>query len=164
VRKETIVRRGNPSDVGSAVEVWRIAEKAHRGGRPAPPEHGDRVRSHLENPTAFLFVADAAGGIVGMAVGMQGLANDGAGQPIEGLCHVGAVFVSPTRWGEGLGGRLVDTVLSEARSQGYRRVQLWTHADNARAHRLYRGRGFGRTGREKQDDRGETISHYERAL
>jgi hypothetical protein len=35
----------------------------------------------MENPTAFLLVADDAEGIVGMAVGMQGLADDDVGPP-----------------------------------------------------------------------------------
>ncbi len=159
----TVVRRGGPEDLEPALEVWRAAEEARRGG-PASPEHGGRVRAHVQNPIAFLFVADGAAGIVGMAVGMQGLAKDGAGPPIQDLCHVGAVFVAPGLWGTGLGGELVETVLSEARSRGYGRAQLWTHADNSRAQRLYENRGFRRTGREKQDDLGETIIHYERWL
>ena len=157
------VRRGGPADLDRAFGVWRAAEEVRRGG-PASPEHGGRVRGHMQNPTAFLFVAEGQEGISGMAVGMPGLADDGAGPPVEGLCHVGAVFVAPGRWGEGLGGRLVDAVLSEARSRGYGRAQLWTHADNPRAHRLYGRRGFRRTGREKEDDLGETIVHYERVL
>jgi GNAT superfamily N-acetyltransferase len=159
----TVVRRGEAGDLGPALGAWRAAEEARRGG-PASPEHGGRVRGHMQNPTAFLFVAEGQGGISGMAVGMQGLADDGAGPPIEGLCHVGAVFVAPGRWGEALGGRLVDAALSEARSRGYGRAQLWTHADNRRAHRLYGRHGFLRTGREKPDDLGETIVHYERVL
>lgn len=64
-------------------------------------------------------------------------------------------------WGEGLGAALVDAVLVEAHARGYTRAQLWTHADNARAHRLYESRDFQRTGRENHDDVGETIVHYE---
>lgn len=160
---ETLVRRGGPADFDAALAVWRAAVEARRGD-PASPEHGERVRGHVENPSAFLFVAEMPGGISGMAVGMQGLADDGAGPPVEGLCHIGAVFVTPERWGEGLGGRLVDAVLGEARAGDYAQAQLWTHADNGRAHRLYEGRGFRRTGRESEDDHGETIVHYERTL
>ena len=159
----TVVRRGVPADFERAVEVWRAANEARRGG-PASPEHDGRVRAYVQNPTAFLFVADSADGIVGMAVGMQGLADDGAGPPIQDLLHVGAVFVAPNHWGEGLGGRLVDTVLAEARARNYARAQLWTHAENSRAQRLYERRGFGRSGREKEDDLDETIVHYDRWL
>ena len=144
--------------------MWRAANEARLDGRASPPPvQFERLHAALRDPASFLFVADE-GGISGMAVGMPGLADDGAGPPIEDLCHVGAVFVAPGRWGAGLGGELVGAVLSEARSRSYGRAQLWTHADNTRAQRLYENRGFRRTGREKQDDLGETIVHYERWL
>jgi GNAT superfamily N-acetyltransferase len=110
-----------------------------------------------------LLVADDDGRIVGMAVGEQALSNDGTGPPIEGLCHVSMVFVAPERWGEGLGGRLVDALLEEVSGRGYDRAQLWTQNDNARARRLYEHRGFRPSGREK-DELGERIVHFERAL
>jgi ribosomal protein S18 acetylase RimI-like enzyme len=85
------------------------------------------------------------------------------------LCHIAMIFVAPERWGEGiggrvLGGRVLDGVLEEARSRGYERAQLWTHADNARAQGLYEKYGFRCTGREKGDDLGEWNVHYERTL
>lgn len=158
------VRRGAAGDVEPALLAWRAAEETRQGGRQASPGRGNRVRAHVENPDAFLFIAESGGAVVGMAVGMQGLADDGAGPPIRGLCHVGALFVRPERWGEGVGGALVDAVLAEARSRGYDRAQLWTNATNTRAHRLYERRGFRRTGREGEDVHGETIVHYERRL
>ena len=98
-----------------------------------------------------------------MALGTQGLADDGAGPPVEGLCHVSMVFVAPDYWGRGIGGRLVDALLPEARSRGYDRAQLWTQSDNMRARRLYEGRCFVPSGREKYEF-GERIVHYQRAL
>ena len=157
---EMVIRRGGPADVEPSLAVWRAAEQARRSA-PASSGHGGRVRGHLENPAAFHFVAEDGSGVVGMAAGMQGLADDGAGAPVVNLCHVGAVFVAPEHWGEGLGGRLVDAVLLEARSRGYNHAQLWAHADNGRAQGLYERRGFARSGREKNDDAGETIVHYE---
>jgi len=74
-----------------------------------------------------------------------------------------APFTTPDRWGGGIGGRLVDAILTEARTRGYDRAQLWTQTDNARARRLYEGRGFGASGREKEES-GEPIVHYVRAL
>jgi ribosomal protein S18 acetylase RimI-like enzyme len=158
------IRRGGASDLLPALNVWRAAEEARRNGGTISPEHGERVRNHMENPDAFFFVAEGEGKIVGMAVGMQGLAEDGAGPPIEDLCHIGAVFVVPDHWGKGIGGSLVDTVLTEARARGYGLAQLWTHADNTRAQTLYERHGFHPTGRQKPDEHNETIVHYERAL
>ena len=161
---DVTLRRGGTADIEPALAVWRAANSARRGGRSVPAQHEDRVRGYARKPGAFLLVADDAGEVVGMGLGMQGLADDGAGPPIPGLCHVSMIFVAPDRWGEGIGGRIVDAVLAEARSRGYDRVQLWTHVDNLRAQRLYEGRGFRRSGREADDDLGEGIVHYERAL
>ncbi|MGH3148975.1 MAG: GNAT family N-acetyltransferase [Rubrobacter sp.] len=158
------LRSGGPQDFKAALAVFRAAETARLAGREASAVVEERVRSHVENPASFLTVAEVESEVVGMAVGMQGLSDDGTGPPIEGLCHVGAVFVSPEHWGAGIGGRLVDRVLEEARARGYERAQLWTHADNLRARRLYEHRGFTHTGRKKEVDHGETIVHYARRI
>jgi ribosomal protein S18 acetylase RimI-like enzyme len=160
---DTEIRRGTAADIGPAVAVWTAAHGARRGGVPPLPEQEARARAHVDNPEAVLFVADAAGEVVGMALGEQALSDDGRGPPVEGLCHVSMVFVASERWGEGLGGRLVDALLEEMRKRGFRGAQLWTQTDNARARRLYEGRGFVPSGREK-DESGERIMHYRRVL
>ena len=165
VSKATLAARlGRPEDVDAAVEVWRVSNAARRGGRPNPPGHEERVRGAMRKPDAFLVVADDRGSVAGMALAMQGLAGDGAGPPIPGLCFISMVFVLPDRWGRGIGGRLVEAVLTQARSRGYDRAQLWTHGDNLRAQRLYERLGFFRTGREEDDDTGARIVLYERAI
>jgi ribosomal protein S18 acetylase RimI-like enzyme len=161
---KVVLRCRSAADGERAVAVWRAASTARRGGRPVRAEHEERVRSYIRKPDAFLLLAEDAGEAVGMGVGMQGLADDGAGPPVPGLCHIAMIFVAPERWGEGIGGRVLGGVLEEARSRGYERAQLWTHADNSHAQRLYERAGFRRTGREKGDDLGEWIVHYERTL
>jgi hypothetical protein len=81
------------------VAVWRAASAARRGGRPVRAEHEERVRSYIRKPDAFLLLAEDAGEVVGMGVGMQGLADDGAGPPVLELCHIAMIFVAPERWG-----------------------------------------------------------------
>jgi ribosomal protein S18 acetylase RimI-like enzyme len=151
------VRPGGPADIDDALATWEAAMEAGRG-HPVEPARRERSRGQLGRPDAFLVVADDAGRVVGMAVGMQALADDGAGPPVPGHCHVSAVFVEPGRWGAGIGGRLVDAVLATAAARGYRTAQLWTQADNERALRLYASRGFARTGRSMVTD-GELIVH-----
>ncbi len=160
---DAVIRHGGPADVEPAVAVWLAANSARREGLPPLPEQEARARGHVSNPGAFLLVADDAGEVVGMALGVQGLSNDGAGPPVKGLCHVSMVFVAPDYWGRGIGGRLVDALLKEARSRDYDRAQLWTHSDNARARRLYEGRGFRASGREEEEF-GDLIVHLQRAL
>lgn len=100
--------------------------------------------------------------LVGMAMAMQALHNDGAGPgEVPGLLHVSMVAVRPEAWGEGVGTGLVRAVLSAAGGRGFQRAQLWTHQSNARGRDLYARLGFARTGRNKLDDHGELIEHFE---
>jgi ribosomal protein S18 acetylase RimI-like enzyme len=81
---DVLLRRGTPADLELVIAVWREAQAARRDHRPAQPEHEGRVRGYLRKPDAFLLVAEDAGEVVGMGLGMQGLADDGAGPPCLG--------------------------------------------------------------------------------
>jgi GNAT superfamily N-acetyltransferase len=74
-------------------------------------------------------------------------ADDGAGPVVPSGCFVHFLFVVPERWGEGIGGAILDAVLAEARRRQCTRIHLWTQEDNERSHRLYRSRGFSPTNR-----------------
>lgn len=153
-----------PAEHEAAVSVWRESNTARRGGRPVSADDERRVRDYLTQPESFLLVGRDGGEVVGVALGLQGRADDGAGPLVPGLCHIALVFVAPDRWGRGIGGRLVDAVLTEARARGYDRTQLWTHADNRRAQRLYLSRRFVPSGRQRDDELGERIVHFTRPL
>ena len=93
-----VVRDGTPADVDAAVAVWLASELARRGGRALPTTSEARVRASLVGSADnFLLVAEDEQVVVGMAAGMPALADDGAGPPIAGLCHVRMVFVAPGR-------------------------------------------------------------------
>ena len=83
---------------------------------------------------------------------------------VPGRCHLSFVYVQSGRWGEGIGGQLVDAALTEARRRGYDQIQLWTQETNVRARRLYSSRGFVRTERTKLDDHGDEIAFWTRPL
>jgi ribosomal-protein-alanine N-acetyltransferase len=59
-----------------------------------------------------------------------------------GHADVLTLAVAAHRWGEGIGGALLDRLLSEASRRGCREVFLEVRVDNDRAQRLYRRRGF----------------------
>ncbi len=155
---EVVVRRGGAEDIEPAFAVWRAAEIARRGG-PPPRVSEERVHGYTRKAGASLLVAEGgAGGVVGMA-----LLTLATSRPAD-VSVLQMAFVSPERWGEGIGGRLVDAALAEARSKGYVRCQLWTHASDERVCRLYESRGFGRSGRQETGESGEQILHYDRPL
>jgi GNAT superfamily N-acetyltransferase len=99
-----------------------------------------------------LLLAEEGSALVGMALTEPMRDDDGAGAVIADGGFVGYLYVTPQRWGEGIGGQLLDTIVDDARSQNYRRIRLWTAADNERSHRLYRSRGFKPTGRVVHDE------------
>ena len=160
MRVET--RLGGGGDLDAAVELWSAANAARRAGDPSPVE-AKMCRATLGKQGVFFVLAEEDGAPVGLAAGMQGLADDGAGPPIPGLCHLSLVCVRPDRWGRGIAKRLVIEVLGAATERGHDRAQLWAHADNARACRLYESLGFTPSGRTQSDPFGETIRHYELA-
>jgi GNAT superfamily N-acetyltransferase len=157
------VRLGGPDEFEAGVAVWKAANRARLGG-PLAASHEVRVRSYADAEGFFFVVAEEEGRVVGGAIGMQARADDGRGPPEPGLCHVSMVFVAPDRWGRGIGARLLEVLMGAARARGYDRVQLWTDADNDRAHALFERAGLRRTGREKADDAGTPTVHYAGSL
>ena len=92
----------------------------------------------LGRPGQRSFVAVTGGGdIVG---------NAGATLAPYGVVDIGMAVAAPWR-GRGLGGRLLDAVISAAPDMGAHKValQVWPHNDAAIA--LYRSRGFQEEGR-----------------
>jgi ribosomal-protein-alanine N-acetyltransferase len=73
--------------------------------------------------------------------GYAGLLTPGGGQ-----ADVLTLAVASDRWGEGIGGALLDGLLSEAARRGCTEVFLEVRVDNDRAQRLYRRRGFAGIG------------------
>jgi len=142
------LRLGGPDDIDAAVSVYERSNVARREGVwPNRAERVEQVRAILRNPDTWFHLALDGDTAVGMAAAQPLRGDDGAGPPLPGGCFLNLIFVVPERWGEGIGGVLLDAVLAEAKRRGYARVHLFTHEDNERSQRLYRGRGFSRTGR-----------------
>ena len=81
----------------------------------------------------YYLVADDAG----VVTGYGGLLAQ-AGGPADVL----TLAVAAGRWGEGIGGALLDGLLAEAARRGCTEIFLEVRVDNDRAQRLYRRRGF----------------------
>jgi GNAT superfamily N-acetyltransferase len=142
------IRLGDSADVDSAVAVYERSNLARRQGVwPNRASRVEHVRAHLRDPVSWFLVAHEGSALVGMASAEPHREEDGAGPVIRGGCFLNLLFVVPERWGEGIGGAILDAVLAEATQRQYKRIHLWTHEDNERSHRLYRSRGFSPTGR-----------------
>ncbi|QMU72774.1 N-acetyltransferase [Streptacidiphilus sp. P02-A3a] len=176
--EQAAVHAAGAADVEAAVAMWTLSHVVRRNGRPLPEAHVELARKRMSVPGALLLLAraeeregapvtvasGAPGAVVGTILGVPGLDRDGAGPPVPGLLHISLLSVAPDRWGQRIGRTLVDQVLALASTRGYEQAQLWTHADNLRANRLYKSMGFRRSGRVKIDDWGELLVHYRRAV
>jgi GNAT superfamily N-acetyltransferase len=150
-----LIRLGEAADADAALAVYERSNLARRKGVwPNRSGRVEQVREHLGRPDSWFLLALDDTVPVGMASAEPARGEDGAGPVIPGACFVNLLFVVPERWGEGIGGAILDAVLAEAKRRGYSQAYLWTHEDNERSQRLYRGRGFSPTGRT-MDGEGE---------
>jgi GNAT superfamily N-acetyltransferase len=142
------IRLGEAADVDAAVSVYERSNLARRHGVwPNRAARVERVTAHLRDPASWFLVASDGPKFVAMASAEPLRGLERTGPVIPGGCFLNLLFVVPERWGEGIGGLILDAVLAEARRRRYSRIHLWTHEDNERSHRLYRSRGFSPTGR-----------------
>jgi GNAT superfamily N-acetyltransferase len=150
-----LIRLGDAADVDAAVSVYERSNLARRHGVwPGRAARVRQVRSHLRDPGSWFLLATDEPVVAGMASAEPLRGDDGAGPVVPGGCFLSLLYVLPERWGEGIGGAILDAVLTEARQRRYSRIRLWTHENNERSHRLYRSGGFAPTGRTV-DGKGE---------
>ena len=158
---DSSIRQGTVNDLAASVGLWNEAQSARRGVASVYPGMLELVRTRFAARNAILLIAEELGEVIGFAQVCPAGENDGAGQVIPGLAHIGAVSVKPGCWGRGFGRRLMTAVIEEMPRRGYTRAQLWTQKTNDRALRLYTDLGFVFTGDEKTDDEmGERIGRY----
>jgi len=157
------VRLGDADDTDAAIAVWKASREARDAGVVTSADRERRARDDFSRPDSFLVVAEDDR-VVGMALAMHTRDGDGSGPVVPGRCHVEMVFVTPDRWGTGIGARVLDGLLDEACARRYESIELWTGIDNERAQRLYESRGFVRSGQEQDTETGDRIVQYERPL
>ena len=142
------IRLGDAADVDAARSVYERSNLARRKGVwPKRAARIERVTAHLRDPTSWFLLANDGPALVGMASAEPLRGQDGSGPVVPGGCFLNLLYVVPERWGEGIGGAMLDAVLAEAKRRNCSRIRLWTDEENERSHRLYRSRGFSPTGR-----------------
>jgi GNAT superfamily N-acetyltransferase len=158
------VKLGGPDDVVAAAAVYERSNLARRGGVwPSRAVRLAQVAANLRDAASWFLVGRDGGAVVGMALVLRFRAERGAGPVVPGKSFLDLIYVLPDRWGEGIGGTILDAVIDEAARRGSTRIYLWTHElENDRALRLYLSRGFARTGVEGRDDAGKRVAEWRR--
>ncbi len=122
------------------IEIGTITGEAYRG-------RGYQDAA-LDDASSWFLIGHDVGEAIAIALIHPFRARGGSGHAIPGTWFLSLIYVLADRWGTGIGGMMLDAVIDEANRRGCHQIYLWTHeCQNERAHRLYRSRGFARTGR-----------------
>jgi RimJ/RimL family protein N-acetyltransferase len=138
--------------VRDAEALARVCLRSRRAGFPAfmPADQVDgraeaqraaqwRERFCVPDPRWFVLVADDARAVLGYCMAFAPSCDADAGPEVGELA---ALYIDPDAWGRGVGSALVTALFDRLRDEGYSRVTVWPHADNAAACRLYLRLGF----------------------
>ena len=97
---------------------------------------------------------------------VAGWAAFGANQadPASDIGELGALYVDPDRWDEGIGGTLLAEAEQGLMTAGYETAILWTLAANDRTRRFYEHRGWRFDGTTDTHPSGAPVVRYVKSL
>ncbi|WHT18106.1 GNAT family N-acetyltransferase [Crossiella sp. CA-258035] len=132
-------RRARAADVTAIVAMLADDQLGAGRERPGDPAYQEAFAALDADPNQLLLVAEADGEVVGtlQLTFIPGLSRLGMWR-----AQIEAVRVSKHQRGGGLGQRMVEFAIAEARSRGCGLVQLTTDATREHAHRFYERLGF----------------------
>jgi GNAT superfamily N-acetyltransferase len=137
------LRAAATADVGAMLAIVEACDASYRDWAPAgwqpPPAGSARWVTEFAAPDRWTAVAVDGERVCGFV--SWDPARDSAG-----TAHVGALFVHPDAWRQGVGTRLLDAAVDAMRSRGLERARLTT-LEGSPAESFYRTRGWGRDGR-----------------
>ena len=148
------------------VETWRIA---YSGLLPQETIDAFDVSARqalwreglarTPRPGSATFVALVEGEVIGFA-------TVGASHSEEGAGELYAIYVHPSRWGDGAGRALIASAEQSLRESGFPSALLWVLEGNERAERFYDAAGWERDGEKVDDFQGATVteSRYRKQL
>lgn len=134
--------------------IWRfnndLAVELAGGGDPPMPQSMERLLADYDRETAtggrdgawFAIEVD------GIVIGQCGLMHP---NETAHTCELGIAIGDKSYWSKGYGKECVFLLLDYAfRLRNFRRVWLWVHSANTRAHRAYLACGFTEEGRLRE--------------
>ncbi|RDJ13894.1 GNAT family N-acetyltransferase [Rhizobium grahamii] len=139
---QTIIREARSADVATLVAIFAADDLGGHGDTTAPEIFGEYLKA-FERITSSrdqtLYVAEREGQVVGTFQTMivTSLVGRGSSSMI-----IEAVQTRGDMRGQGIGARMIEFAIAEARRRGLRLVQLTSNASRKDAHRFYERLGF----------------------
>lgn len=139
---EITIREARSADVAALVAIFAADELGGHGDTTAPEVFGEYLRAFERIATSrdqALYVAEREGQVVGTFQTMIVTALVGRG---SSSMIIEAVQTRGDMRGQGIGARMIEFAIAEAKSRGLRLVQLTSNAGRKDAHRFYERLGF----------------------
>ncbi|MDR0757197.1 MAG: GNAT family N-acetyltransferase [Tannerella sp.] len=112
------------------------------GGTPLSAEEQVELTDSLSRrPTAVTLLAESGGVCCGLLVAFENYSTF----TVRPMMNIHDVFVLKTYRGKGVGRRLIQAAVEEAKKRNCSRITLEVRQDNVAAQRLYRSVGFDET-------------------
>jgi len=139
------IRRARRDDVGAIVGMLAddaLGRARERIEDPLPASYFDAFERLARDPNITLVVAEEEGAVVGclQLCILPGLSSQGASRAL-----IEDVRVATHRRSRGIGEKLVQWAVGEARGKGCKLVELLTHQTRVDAQRFYERLGFQRS-------------------
>ena len=158
-----------PDDAAAIVALIGACDRTYLDWAPSgwspPPEEPAVAKweARLAEPGRWARGAfESSGGLAAMVAGRRAMTQDG--EPIEARGRLGALFVHPTRWREGIGLALLRRAERAMRDLGCESATLET-PEAAPARGFYERHGWHANGvRKFKDDLGMWMVEYESSL
>jgi ribosomal protein S18 acetylase RimI-like enzyme len=145
---DIVVRRAQATDLEGAGKLGGGLARMHHAADPERfflPDDVDNgyawwFERELKRPAAVVLVALRAGQVVGYCYGALAERDWNLLIDQHGVVH--DLYVDESARQSGVGGQLLDAMLSELTALGAPRIVLYTMVKNESAQRLFRARGF----------------------
>ncbi len=142
---DVIIRRAHEEDLSAIIAMFAADDKGGHGDTTDQDAYEDYLRAfHMIDASANeqLFVAELDGEVVGtfQLLYTRSLPSRGSLSMI-----IEAVQTRPDMRGRGIGARMIDYAVEEARRRDCRLAQLTSNSVRTDAHRFYERQGFAKT-------------------
>lgn len=139
---DIIIREAREADLPALIAMFAADPLGGHGDTSDPEAYPDYARAYAgiaASPNQTLYVAEQAGEVVGTFQTMIATSLNARG---SSAMIIEAVQTRADMRGQGIGARMIEFAIAEARGRGVRLVQLTSNAVRKDAHRFYERLGF----------------------